>query len=106
MSLLQAVKLWPVQHVDLAKDALHVYVGLGLFLGSALLFRWNLRSWKPLAVVLAVALTGEGWDLRDSIVYHTPIHLWGNWKDLWNTMFWPTSLMVLARTTRLFSQRP
>lgn len=104
MSPLQTVKLWLVQHVDLAKDALHVYVGLTLFLGAALLFRWNLRSWKPLAVVAVAALAGEVWDLRDSLVYGTPIHPWGNWKDIWNTMFWPAALTLIARRTSLFSR--
>lgn len=105
MGPLQAVKLWLVQNVGLAKDALHVYVGLGLFLGCALAFRWNLRSWKPLAIVLLAALAGEAWDLRDSLTYHTPIDPWGNWKDIWNTMFWPTTIVLLARTTNLFSAR-
>ena len=49
MSPLQSAKFWLVQHLSLAKDALHIYVGLALFLGSALLFRWPLRSWKPWA---------------------------------------------------------
>jgi hypothetical protein len=104
MSPLQTAKFWLVHHVDLAKDALHIYVALGLFLGSALAFRWSIRSWKPWAVVLAAALIGEVWDLRDSLVYHTPIDLWGNWKDIWNTMFWPSALLLLARFTQLFER--
>ncbi|MFS2110032.1 hypothetical protein ACCC88_10120 [Sphingomonas sp. Sphisp140] len=104
MSPLQSAKFWLIQHVGLAKDALHIYVGLTLFLGAALAFRWPLRSWKPLAVVLAAALLGEAWDLRDSLVHHTRIDLWGNWHDIWNTMFWPVVLLLLARTTRLFGR--
>lgn len=104
MSPLQSAKLWLIHHVGLAKDALHIYVGLTLFLGSALLFRWPLRSWKPWAVALAAALLGEAWDLRDSLAYRTRIDLWGNWHDLWNTMFWPSALLILARTTTLFAR--
>ena len=59
MSPLQTVKYWLIQHFDLAKDALHIYVALLLFFGSALLFRWPVRSWKPWAIVLAAALIGE-----------------------------------------------
>ncbi|ATY31741.1 hypothetical protein [Sphingomonas psychrotolerans] len=102
MSPLQAIKFWLIQHLGLAKDALHVHVGLLLFVGSALLFRWPLRSWKPWAVALAATLLGEAWDLRDSLVYHTRIDLWGNLHDVWNTMLWPSLFVVLARTTRLF----
>ena len=105
MSPLQTVKYWLIQHFDLAKDALHIYVGLLLFFGTALAFGWSLRSWKPWAVVLAAALIGEAWDLRDSGVYHTRVNLWANWKDVWNTMFWPSVIVLLARFTTLFGQR-
>lgn len=104
-SALQAVKFWLVGHAGLAKDALHIYVGLALFLGSASLFRWPVRSWKPWAVVVAVAGVGEAWDLRDSFAYHIPVSLWANWHDLWNTCFWPSVIVLLARTTRVFAPR-
>ena len=102
MSPLQTVKYWLIQHFSLAKDALHIYVALLLFFGTALAFKWPLRSWKPWAIVLAAALIGEAWDLRDSAAYHTRVDLWGNWKDVWNTMFWPTAILLLARFTPLF----
>lgn len=104
MSPLQSAKLWLADHVHLAKDALHIYVALLLFLGTALLFKWPIRSWKPWAVVLAAALAGEAWDLRDSLVYGTAIDLSANFKDIWNTLFWPTALLILARTTRIFER--
>ena len=102
MSPLQTVKFWLVEHAGLAKDALHIYVALTLFFGSALLFRWPVRSWKPLAVVVVAALIGEAWDLRDSAVYGTRVDLTGNWKDVWNTCFWPAAIVVLTRTTAVF----
>jgi hypothetical protein len=105
MSPLQSTKFWLIQHLGLAKDALHVHVGLLLFVGSALLFRWPLRSWKPWAVALTGTLLGEAWDLRDAVVFHTRIDLWGTFHDLWNTMLWPSLLLVLARTTMLFESR-
>ena len=104
MSPLQQAKLLVVDHVHLAKDALHIYVALGLFLGSAMLFRWPLKSWRPWAVVLAAALIGEAWDLRDCLVYRTPIELSGNLKDVLNTLFWPTVLVLLARGTRVLKR--
>jgi hypothetical protein len=105
MSPLQHAKMFVVQHLSLAKDALHIYVGLLLFLLSAAAFRWPLRSWKPWLVVLAVAFIGEAWDLRDSLVYDTPIKLAGNWQDIWNTMFWPTALFLIARHTKILSRK-
>ena len=104
MSPLQEAKLWSVAHLGLGKDALHIYVALGLFLGSAALLRWPLRSWRPWLVVAAAALIGEAWDVRDSVVYDTPIRLAANAKDLANTLFWPTVLMLLARWTRVLKR--
>lgn len=106
MSPLQSTKFWLMQHLGLAKDALHVHVGLILFVGSALLFRWPVRSWKPWAAALAATLLGEAWDLRDSLAYDTRIDLWANLHDVWNTMLWPSLLLILARTTALFGTPP
>jgi len=100
-SPLQAAKYWLVHHVGLAKDALHIYVALLLFLGSAAVFGWRLSGWRPWLVVFAAAIAGEVWDLRDSLVYRTPVVLAANWHDIWNTLFWPSALMLLARYTRL-----
>lgn len=101
MSPLQQAKLFLMDHLHLTKDALHIYVALFLFLGSATLFQWSLKSWRPWLVVLAAALTGEAWDLRDSLFYGTPVVLGGNAKDVLNTLLWPTVLMMLARGTRV-----
>jgi len=103
-STLQATKWWRVHHSSLAKDALHVYVALMLFFGAALLFGWKLSNWKPWLVVAVAAIVGEAWDLRDSLVYHTPIALWANWHDIWNTLFWPSVVLLLARRTKLFGR--
>ena len=104
MSALQGAKLWLVANLGLAKDALHIYVALLLFLGSALLFRWPLKSWRPWLVVAVAALVGEAWDLLDSVVYDTPVRLAANAKDVWNTLVWPTVLMLLARRTRVLER--
>lgn len=105
-SLLQAAKLWLVDSTGLAKDALHVHIALVLFLGSALLLRWPLASWKPWLLVLAVAVAGEAWDIRDSLASGRPILPAANWQDVWNAMLWPSAILLLARTTKLFQQRP
>lgn len=104
MSSLQDAKLWAVANLGLGKDALHIYVGLGVFLGSAALFRWQLRSWKPWLVVAIAALVGEAWDLFDSVSFDTPIRLGRNAKDIANTLFWPTVLLLLARWTRVLKR--
>lgn len=100
----QGFKIWLQGYVHLAKDALHVHVGLALFLGCALIFRWPLKSWKPWLVVLAAALAGEIWDLRDTLVRDAPLQLAGQAKDLVSTIAWPTILMLLARGTKVLKR--
>ena len=99
MSGFQSVKHWLVTVFGLPKDALHIYVGLAVFLGVALLFRLSLRDWRPLVAVLVVALAGEAWDLSDSWRDGERLQ-WGmGWHDFSNTIFWPMILFAVARWT-------
>lgn len=101
MSAFQEAKIAIVGTLGLPRDALHIYVGLAVFLLAAVLLRAPLRSWRPLMAAVLVALAGETWDLADS--YRTGDDLaWAkSWHDVWNTCFWPTVLFLLARHTRL-----
>ncbi len=86
-----------IEGTGLNQDALHVYVGLLLLLGVGWALRRPLGAGLPLFVVLAVALAGESYDLRFDL------YTLGHWQwsdslhDVLNTMFWPTTLVVLAR---------
>jgi hypothetical protein len=97
----QNFKLWLVHLAGLPKDALHIYVGLAVFLGAAALSRRPLGHWLPLGAVLLAALTGEAWDLTDDLRYATRLFWGASWHDVWNTLFWPLVLFLLARRTRL-----
>jgi hypothetical protein len=101
VSLFRGAKLWALDAVDLSRDALHVHVGLAVFLGGAALFGWRLSGWRPWALAAAAALAGEAWDVRDSMADDDPVYLDANLHDLWNTMLWPSALMLLARVRRL-----
>ena len=102
-SAFQRSKIWLMQLLSLPKDALHIYVGMTVFLLGAALFRWPLSSWKPLALVVAVAVLGEAWDVVDTwSIGADPLWV-RNWHDVWNTCFWPAMLFLLARYTRLIS---
>ena len=104
MGPFQTSKLWLQDLVGLSKDALHIYVGLAVFLLAAFLLRRPLRDWRPAAAVVLVALAGEIWDLVEWTNRGNPPR-WGNhWHDLWNTMFWPLVLFGLARWTRLLKR--
>jgi hypothetical protein len=97
MSPLQQSKLWVMGFSGLSKDALHVYVGLAVFFGCALMFRWPLQKGGPLLAVLVAALAGEIWDLADTLRYGEILRLSGNWHDVWNTLFWPLVITLIAR---------
>ncbi|HWH17794.1 MAG TPA: hypothetical protein VNT77_05580 [Allosphingosinicella sp.] len=104
MSPLQNAKLLLVEATSLGKDALHIYVGLGVMLLVVIVFRKSLRDWQPLAAVLAAALAGEVWDVIDTYSHGGTPRFDANWKDVWNTMFWPTILFGLARFTRVLKR--
>lgn len=106
MSSFQQYKLYLVEHLHLAKDALHIYVGLAVFLGACVLFRWNARQWKPWLLVLLVALVGEALDIRDRIGAFQRVVTWENLKDIINTVAIPTVLLLTARYTDFFTRGP
>ncbi|WP_298466812.1 hypothetical protein [uncultured Erythrobacter sp.] len=104
--MFQELKTLIVEHVGLAKDALHVYVALIVFLVVCRLVRWPASSWKPWLVVLAVAVLGEVLDLRHTLSMGYTVRLDYHWTDLWNTMLVPTVLVLVARYTNVFERRP
>ena len=104
MSDFQLVKLALVETLGLAKDALHIYVGLTVFLLSAWLLRRPLRSVVPLGVVIAAAVAGEAWDNFDTVQAGQRVAWARSWHDVWNTAFWPAALFLLARYTHLLKR--
>ena len=56
-----------------------------------------------LAVLLA-ACVGELWDIYDTEAVGAQQVYAGNWQDIWNTMFWPLAIMLLARFTGIMKR--
>lgn len=94
-----------VSATGLSKDALHIYLGLAVFLLVATALRKPLRSFVPWAAVVVVALAAELMDLRDNLASLGQWRWSASLHDLANTMFWPTVLMVLARARVLVVSR-
>ena len=92
-------------YTGLERDALHIHAALFLYLAAMGVFRRNRRSRFPWLVVFAIEFANEAYDI------------WHNWGidhalifstaalDLWNTMLWPTVLLLIGRYTSWF-QRP
>ncbi|MDT9598908.1 hypothetical protein [Sphingosinicella rhizophila] len=98
------LKIFLVDYTGLDKDALHIHAALFLYLAAMLAFRQTRRSRFPWLFVLAVELGNEAIDLhREGWV---AARLWEeSAKDLWNTMLWPTILLLIGRYTTLFEHR-
>lgn len=96
-SLFEEQKSWLVTETDLSKDALHIYFGMALFLAVRLAWRrrggW-LAAW---VAVLVMACGGEWLDLTAEYSRSAIQPDAAHWHDIWNTMFWPTVLLVVGR---------
>lgn len=88
--------------IGLSKDALHVHLGLLIFLVAMVVFRRSAASWVPWLVVLALELVNEGLDILHWNQGVLDFSVLGGIKDILNTMLWPTILMLLSRYTRVF----
>ena len=86
-----------VELSGLDKDALHIYFGLALFLLIRLFWRWRGGWVVAWLTVLAMAAGGEWLDMTremgDATIQPDAAH----WHDIWNTMFWPTVLLLIGR---------
>jgi cell shape-determining protein MreD len=104
MSSFQSAKIFLAEVTNLGKDALHIYVGLIVMLAVAVAFKKSLRDWRPLAAVALASVAGEIWDVIDTYSHGGTPKWNANWKDIWNTMFWPTALFLLARFTKVLKR--
>lgn len=95
----QSFKLAIVSATGLSKDALHIYVGITIFLVARLALRKYANMILPAAVVVAAACIGELLDMRDDI---NSLGYW-RWRaslhDVVNTAFWPFVLSIFMRRT-------
>ncbi len=96
-SLFEARKLSVIEATGLGKDALHIYFGLALFLAVRLVWRRRGGWVAAWLAVLVMACGGEWLDLNAEIRRSTIQPDAAHWHDIWNTMFWPTVLLVVGR---------
>jgi hypothetical protein len=93
---LQLFKIMMMDGTGLAKDALHVYAGLILLIGVRL--GWRRRGGWVLGwlAALVVALAVEAIDMRAEDLGGRLQPDNAHWHDIWNTMFWPTVLLLVG----------
>ncbi|MEN6669490.1 hypothetical protein AAJP47_03845 [Psychrobacter sp. B38] len=107
-----AFKINIIEVTGLAKDALHIYVGVGVYLLCLLALRpiiksQSIRSFIALIVVTGIALLGEYLDNRNTLEASGLIGLSDDQiiasiRDLINTCLLPYVLFALKKWTTIF----
>jgi hypothetical protein len=84
--------------IGLSRDALHVHLGLLVFLVAMVVFRRSPGSIIPWGCVLVLELVNEFLDAfhihRGSVEFFADL---GAVRDVVNTMLWPTIVLLLSR---------
>ena len=93
---LQLFKQMMIDATSLGKDALHVYAGLILFIGVRLAWRRRGGWVAGWLLVLIVALAVEWLDVRAELVEANLRPDAEHWKDILNTLFWPSVLLLVG----------
>lgn len=101
-----------IETTGLAKDALHIYVGVGVYLICLLILRpvlrkYSIRAFIAIVLVTTAAVAGEYLDNQHTIdtLGVTELNreqLVGSIRDLINTCLLPYLLFVLTMWTKLF----
>lgn len=106
----QHLKVHVIHWTGLERDALHIYVGIGVFLITLLVTRLKVKrhiTRLNIALVMATlfALGGEYLDLSYNYPHLTWDMLAGSIHDIINTCFWPYVLYATNRWTPMFDRR-
>ena len=93
----QLFKLHFLSIVPLAKDAVHIYVGVLALLVATALLRLPVRSYRALLPGLVLSLLMEALDLRDDLSWLGYLRWDASLKDVVNTNVLPLLIVVLSR---------
>lgn len=88
------IKRFIIDLTLLSRDAMHIHVGMAIFLLIWLLWRWRGARLVAWLGALCAALGGE---ILDHIAITSDITslVWlEHWKDIFSTMLWPTFLAL------------
>ncbi len=96
----QEFQIWKsviVNETGLAKDALHIYAGLAIFILVRLLWRWRFGWSIAWITAMIVAVGTEFLDIAAEGSHNLQRPNAAHWHDIWNTMFWPSVLAIFGR---------
>ena len=88
-------KIWLIETVGLTNDAMHIHGSLLILCVSAILLRRRPDSPWCWIIVFIAELFNEYADLRGLAPGEATLD--ASLHDLYNTMFWPTIILILGR---------
>lgn len=88
-------KIWLIEKVGLTNDAMHVHGSLLILFVSAILLRRRPDSIWCWIIVFVAELFNEFADLRGLAPGEATME--ASLHDLYNTMFWPTIILIVGR---------
>lgn len=91
--------------LGITKDALHIHIGLAIFVGLLVLLKRSPASLVPWLGVLGFELVNE---LMDIFHWHAgsfSFEVGDSLKDIANTMAWPTIVLVCFRVAQARKRR-
>lgn len=96
INVFEGIKTLITSFSHIQRDALHIHVGLVLFLVLSGLFRGPRRFRYALLVTAGLCLLGEVFDTAHSVDIGRRILWFDSCKDVFNTLFWPVLLYLLG----------
>ncbi|MFN3620048.1 hypothetical protein [Sphingorhabdus sp.] len=88
-------KIWLIEKVGLTNDAMHIHGSLMILFVSAMVLRRRPDSLWCWFIVFIAELFNEYADLRANAPGEATLD--ASLHDLYNTMFWPTVILILGR---------
>ena len=89
---------------DASRDAMHVHVGLALFLALQALRLWLWRGgwWLPLVLLAGLSLGAEWLDVQALHAVNAPFVPRDSARDVISTLLWPLVLTLAMAARRLW----
>lgn len=96
-STYQSIKLTILEVLDLSKDAIHMHIGLAVFLAAVILWRRGRLDYWSLLPVIFVAVAMECLDLRDDMRSLGYMRWSASVHDIVNTTLWPILAVMSSK---------
>ena len=95
------IKSFVGDHLSMSHDALHIHLGIIIFLGAAWIFRRKSFRWYAAWTALfSLTLSNEALDAYDWIMWTGSINWLESLKDIANTMAWPSVIVLVKARQR------